>query len=121
MRLRTKLAAVAMGAVAATGGLVVPTTAAVAAESGALACSNPSWSTKDGRTGHTNTNYVNIRTGPTTDCTSVGQAQMSHNLRLDCYRSGEGGTWSHVKDVTTGRSGWIKDSLLDGYGANRAC
>ncbi|MBT2438815.1 SH3 domain-containing protein [Streptomyces sp. ISL-36] len=117
MRLRTKLAALAVGAVAATGGLVMPTTAAVAAPSGASACWSPGWSTKDGSIGHTNTNGVNIRSGPTTDCQSNGQAQTGHNLRLDCWVSGQNGTWTHVRDNTTGVSGWIKDSLLQNNGA----
>ncbi|MFJ8668236.1 SH3 domain-containing protein [Streptomyces sp. NPDC093600] len=121
MRLRTKLAAVAVGAVAATGGLVMPTTAAIAAPSGAAACTNPGWSNKDGRAGKTNTNYVNIRSGPTTDCRSNGQAQMSHSLTLHCWVNGQDGTWSHVRDNSTGVSGWIKDSLLVNYGSNVKC
>ncbi|WP_137988848.1 SH3 domain-containing protein [Streptomyces vilmorinianum] len=121
MRLRTKLAAVALGAVAATGGVVMPTTAAVAAPAGASACWNPSWSTIGSSSGGTTTNYVNIRTGPTTDCTSLGQAQMSHSLRYDCWVDGQNGTWSHVRDNTTGVSGWIKDSLLRNNGAPYHC
>ncbi|MEU1225512.1 SH3 domain-containing protein [Streptomyces sp. NPDC005828] len=121
MRLRTKLAAVAVGAVAATGGLVLPTTAAVAAPEAAAACSSPGWSNRDGRAGGTNTDYVNIRTGPTTECVSLGQAQASHGLTLHCWVAGQDGTWSHVRDNTTGVSGWIKDSLLNGYGSNVPC
>ncbi|MDT9692507.1 SH3 domain-containing protein [Streptomyces sp. P9(2023)] len=121
MRLRTKLAAVAVSAVAATGGLVLPTTVAVAAPTEAAACWSSGWSTKDGSTGRTNTNYVNIRSGPTTDCQSNGQAQMSHSLRYDCFVDGQNGTWSHVRDNATGVSGWIKDSLLERYGAGTRC
>ncbi|MFD7961579.1 SH3 domain-containing protein [Streptomyces zaomyceticus] len=121
MRLRTKLAAVALGAVAATGGLVLPTTSAVAAPEGAAACTQPGWSNKDGRGGGTNTNAVNIRSGPTTECGSGGQAQANHSLTLHCWVSGENGTWSHVRDNTTGISGWIKDSLLNGWGSNAQC
>ncbi|MFE5596155.1 hypothetical protein [Streptomyces sp. NPDC056549] len=121
MRLRTKLAAVAFGAVAATGGLVLPSTAAVAAPEGSAACYNPGWSNRDGRAGSTNTNYVNIRTGPTTECVSLGQAQASHSLTLHCWVAGQDGTWSHVRDNSTGVSGWIKDSLLNGYGSNAPC
>ncbi|MFF9914413.1 hypothetical protein [Streptomyces sp. NPDC013457] len=120
MRLRTKLAAVAIGAVAATGGLVLPTTA-VAAPGEAAACTSPGWSNKDNRAGGVNTNAVNIRSGPTTECVSHGQAQMSHNLTLHCFVSGQGGTWSHVRDNSTGVSGWIKDSLLNNNGAPSLC
>ncbi|CAM5497111.1 hypothetical protein GCM10010222_63580 [Streptomyces tanashiensis] len=121
MRLRTKLAAVALGAVAATGGLVLPATAAVAAPEGAAACYNPGWSNKDNAGGSTNSNYVNIRSGPTTECVSHGQAQASHSLTLHCWVSGENGTWSHVRDNSTGVSGWIKDSLLNNNGASSSC
>lgn len=120
MRLRTKLAAVALGAVAATGGLVLPTTA-VAAPTDAAACTQPGWSNKDNRGGGVNTNAVNIRSGPTTECVSHGQAQMSHSLTLHCWVPGQNGTWSHIRDNSTGVSGWIKDSLLNGNGATNRC
>ncbi|MER5206654.1 hypothetical protein [Streptomyces sp. NPDC002825] len=121
MRPRTKLAATALAAVAATGGLVLPATAAVAAPEGAAACTSPAWANRDGRAGSTNTDYVNIRSGPTTECVALGQAQTSHSLVLHCWVAGQDGTWSHVRDETTGISGWIKDSLLNGYGSPLPC
>ncbi|MFF9852731.1 SH3 domain-containing protein [Streptomyces litmocidini] len=121
MHLRTKLAALAVGAVAATGGLALPATAAVAAPEGAAACSSPAWSNRDGHAGSANTDYVNIRTGPTTECSSLGQAQASHSLTLHCWVAGQDGTWSHVQDNTTGVGGWIKDNLLNGYGSSLPC
>jgi hypothetical protein len=85
---------------------------------------NHSWSTRDGRTGATNANGVNIRTGPHSSspaCTVVGQAQASHQLRYDCYVHGTGGTWSHVYNYSTGVQGWIKDEFLNGNGASLLC
>ncbi|WP_407841250.1 SH3 domain-containing protein [Streptomyces sp. DSM 116496] len=120
MNLRTKVAAAAIGVIAATGGLVLPATA-VAAPTGATACSSPGWSIKDGRTGNTTSNAVNIRSGSSTGCTALGQAQIGHALRYDCYVSGENGTWSHIYDYATGYQGWIKDSLLSGNGASVYC
>ncbi|MCM1976631.1 MULTISPECIES: SH3 domain-containing protein [unclassified Streptomyces] len=120
MNLRMKVAAAAIGIAAATGGMVLPATA-VAAPSGATACSIPGWSVKDGSTGGTNSNAVNIRSGPSTGCTALGQAQMSHSLRYDCWVDGENGTWSHIRNYATGYQGWIKDSLLNGWGATSRC
>ncbi|MFE4263696.1 hypothetical protein [Streptomyces sp. NPDC056883] len=120
MNLRTKVAAAAVGVIAATGGLVLPATA-VAAPTGATACSIPGWGVYDGKTGGTTSNAVNIRSGPSTGCTALGQAQISHALRYDCWVSGENGTWSHIYDYATGYQGWIKDSLLNGNGASAHC
>ena len=116
MRLRSTLAAVTLAA-AATVAVVLPGSPALAAS-----CPDNGWSILDGRTGQFfNGNSVNIRTGPSTACVAVGQGQASHQVMLDCYKSGENGTWSHLYDFTTGKQGWSKDSLLVGAGANKHC
>lgn len=121
------LAAGAAFAVAAIGFSVAPAGAqesGTTADVGVQSNCNHAWSVKDGRTGSTTGNGVNIRTGPHNSspaCTIVGQAQASHSLRYDCWDYGTDGTWSHVYNYSTGVSGWIKDSLLVGYGANVRC
>jgi hypothetical protein len=79
--------------------------------------------TSDYTTGHTNDNYANIRTGSNTSCASVGQAQASHTLYYYCYTSQSNGdyTWTYVRDVNTGKRGWIRDDLLSGYGSGDWC
>ena len=88
----------------------------------AVSCPDNGWSINDGRTGQFfAVNAVNIRTGPGTGCTSVGQGQKSHEVQVDCYKDGESGTWTHLFDFTTGKEGWSKDTLLVGTGARVRC
>jgi len=119
MRIKSTLAAIGL-MVAGVAVVVLPGSPALAAT-----CPNNNWSIKDGRVGnfYSATN-VNIRTGTGTNCTSVGQGQPSHTIRLDCYRSGDGGFWSHIYDFTTARGGWSKDEFIQGegtYGALAPC
>lgn len=78
--------------------------------------------------------YVNIRTGPHTSCTSVGQGQLNHVVDYHCYARGDGVTrpgvgtyysWTYLRDVTTGKAGWVSDTLLDSVnqvrGSNVEC
>ncbi|PRY02303.1 SH3 domain-containing protein [Allonocardiopsis opalescens] len=76
----------------------------------------------DGTIGRTIQNNVNMRTGSSTGCTSVGQAQTSHQLIYYCYTVGNDGyTWTYVRNVTTARNGWIRDDLLLNYGSWSQC
>ena len=53
-----------------------------------------------------------IRTGPSTACTAVGQTAPGHRLNYHCYVSGDGGTWTYVRDLNNSKRGWVKDTLL---------
>lgn len=64
---------------------------------------------------------LTLRTGPFLICPQAGQTQPGHKVRYDCWVAGDGGTWSHVTDLTTGQSGWVRDSLLPGNGAAVHC
>jgi hypothetical protein len=88
--------------------------------SAVASCPDRGWSDRDPGTDHS-TGAANIRTGPGTACTAVGQAQPSHQLDLHCFKNGQGGTWSHVRDTATGKQGWIKDSLLARGGSAYLC
>jgi hypothetical protein len=116
MRVKPALMAVAMVAsVCSTA--VLPGTAALAAS-----CPDNAWSIKDHRIGlYFNGNFINIRTGPSTLCTAVGQGQANHTVQLDCWKVGDGGTWSHLFDFNTGKEGWVRNDLLVGGGADVAC
>jgi hypothetical protein len=76
----------------------------------------------DDRTGHVTSNYVNVRTGSSTSCTSLGQAQTSHSLDYYCYTWQNGTTsWTYLKDTNTGVTGWIRDDNLSNNGSPRWC
>lgn len=123
MRITRKTAAVGLAAVALLGGASVPAVAASAPSDVSIlaSCPDNNWSIQDGRTGSTNTNGVNIRSGPSTGCTALGQAQASQSLRYDCWKYDSGYTWTHVRNYATGISGWIRDDLLTGNGAYYSC
>jgi len=72
---------------------------------------------------------VNIRTGPGTNCTSVGLGYSSHSVTYYCYRVGDpvtfnGATyytWTYLRDNTTGVFGWSSDAFLGGLGSWTPC
>jgi hypothetical protein len=66
---------------------------------------------------------VNIRNGPATACATTGSGSKSHKLTYHCYKynSADGYTWTHLKDITTGKSGWARDDLLKNGGSSYAC
>jgi hypothetical protein len=66
-------------------------------------------------------NGVNIRFRPTTNSRVCGQGQKGHRVDYHCYKEGQGGTWTFVRDVNTRRAGWVKDTLLEGYGSYVHC
>ncbi|MEU2614801.1 hypothetical protein ABZ570_24925 [Micromonospora sp. NPDC007271] len=76
-----------------------------------------------------NGSNINIRSGPHTSCTSLGYGQLSHNVDFWCYAAGDRVTangytthsWTYLKDLTTGVSGWVADALLKDLGSNVAC
>ena len=116
MRVKSAMAAVAVAA-SVSFAAVLPGTPALAAS-----CPDNGWSIADGRIGRFfNGNGINIRTGPSTRCTAVGQGQASHDVQLDCFKDGDGGTWSHLFDFTTSKEGWVRDDLLVGRGAVVRC
>ena len=38
-----------------------------------------------------------------------------------CYTPGDGGTWTYLRNTSTGDQGWVRDDLLPGYGSNTTC
>ena len=64
---------------------------------------------------------ANIRTGPSTRCTSVGLTHPGDRLNYHCYVQGQGGTWTYLRNVTTRKKGWVKDSFLPGNGSSVFC
>ncbi len=66
-------------------------------------------------------NTVTLRSGPSNSCIQKGQGE--HDQRADylCYLPGDGGTWTFVRNVSTGDQGWVRDDKLPGYGSDVVC
>jgi hypothetical protein len=75
----------------------------------------------DPRNGDFTGSGVRIRTGPSTSCTAVGLGYVRQGADYYCYASGEGGTWTYLRDRATGKVGWVKDTFLSGYGSYVRC
>lgn len=62
-------------------------------------------------------NGVNIRTGPSTSCAILGRAYSSQRVDYHCWAVGQKvngyDTWTYLRNVSTGKYGWVNDSLLD--------
>jgi hypothetical protein len=85
-------------------------------------CGHPAPPNYDSTVGHTKGNNVNLRRGSDTACGSNGQAQSGDRLDYYCFTHGTGTlTWTYVKDLTTGKFGWILDSLLPDNGSQVWC
>lgn len=66
-------------------------------------------------------NTVTLRSGPSNSCIQTGQGL--HDQRADylCYTPGDGGTWTFLRNTSTGDQGWVRDDLLPRYGSDTPC
>jgi hypothetical protein len=62
-----------------------------------------------------------IRNGPSTSCRPDGVGYPGHRADYFCYVSGDGGTWTYLRDISTGKQGWVRDDLLTGNGSYVHC
>lgn len=122
---RTIGTVLAAGAVTATMALVAP--AAAVAGPGAAPSARATYGQhppdKDHSryvrlTAHTD---VLMRTGPSTSCPAVGQAERGDVLDYYCYAGPDGNTWTYYRDTTRRLVGWSTDSLLPNYGSFVRC
>lgn len=115
---RAKLAALAVGVLAAPAGLAV-VTAGPAAASASCGTAGP---LKDA-TVVTMTSGVsaNQRSGSSTGCGVKGWADNRDTLVYYCWTSGENGTWTYLRNAHDNTYGWVKDSLLPGNGSSYNC
>lgn len=99
-------AALAVGAIS--------TAATTPPASAAGTCPNNNWSniTDSLQTNNFRTGGVNIRTGDSVDCTSLGQGQTTHDTRLHCYSWNGSYYWDHLRNRNTGVSGWVREDNL---------
>ena len=110
---------------------LMPQTAAMAGDIGAsksttstsvaISC-NDTESDKDGSSWRASAEVpANMRSGPSTACAINGVLQTSDRADYHCFKSGQDGTWTYLRDDRTGAYGWVKDSLLDDYGSSESC
>jgi hypothetical protein len=66
-------------------------------------------------------NTVTMRSGPSNGCIQTGQGMHDQSAQYLCYTPGDGGTWTYLRNTSTGDQGWVRDDLLPGYGSNVPC
>ncbi|MFT4009371.1 MAG: hypothetical protein QM655_04940 [Nocardioidaceae bacterium] len=88
--------------------------------SAAGSCPNNNWTNLDDNRVNNNfaNNGVNIRTGDSVDCTSLGQGQKTHDTRLHCWTFNGTWGWNHLRDINTTVVGWVRDDQLNVVAVN---
>ena len=66
-------------------------------------------------------NTVTLRSGPSNSCIQTGQGLPDQLAQYLCYTPGDGGTWTFLRNVSTGDQGWVRDDLLAGNGSQVPC
>ncbi len=66
-------------------------------------------------------NTVTLRSGPSRSCIQTGQGEYDQRAQYLCYTPGDGGTWTEVRNISTGEQGWVRDDQLAGYGSDVPC
>lgn len=66
-------------------------------------------------------NTTTLRSGPSNGCIQTGQGLHDQRAQYLCYTPGDGGTWTYLRNTSTGDQGWVRDDLLPGYGSNTPC
>lgn len=118
MNRRTRLATAACAALATAGIMVgtLPTTAAAAVD----CIQNPAANSRN--TAHFTGTNINIRTGPFTVCTAIGEGQPSHNVTAHCLKFNSNGVpWIYLTDHTTGKTGWSEEQFVTWSGGLIGC
>jgi hypothetical protein len=64
---------------------------------------------------------VTLRSGPSNSCIQTGQGTPDQIAQYFCYTPGDGGTWTFLRNVSTGNQGWVRDDLLAGDGSRVPC
>jgi hypothetical protein len=66
---------------------------------------------------------VDIHTGSDVNCTSIGLLTTAQNADFYCYtiNYSSGHTWTYLRDVATGKKGWVRDDFLPHDGSLVSC
>ncbi|MET8538572.1 SH3 domain-containing protein [Streptomyces sp. NPDC005065] len=115
---RAKLAAVAIAALAVPAGMVISTSGTASANA---PCGKAGQNYDPTVVNMTAGVSANMRSGSSTSCAIKGWADNQDSLDYYCWTGGENGTWTYLYNRHDGTYGWVKDSLLPGYGAEYAC
>ena len=85
-------------------------------------CPNNHFSNKDGQIWHNGfaSNHVAIRNGNGGGCAIVGYGDVTDTTQVHCFTPNGDWLWVHLKDLTTGVSGWVRIDHLH-YGSERGC
>jgi hypothetical protein len=70
---------------------------------------------------HFPANTVTMRSGPSNACMQTGQGVHDQNAQYFCYTPGDGGTWTFLRNTSTGDQGWVRDDQLASYGSYVRC
>ncbi len=117
MELKHKAMLTAVALAVSFGGLF-----AGAGPASAVSCPDNGWSRLDSYTDSFSVSGVNMRTGPSTSCPSVGQGQLGQVVTLHCYKYAPGLVgWDHVYNQATGKSGWVRSIYLTELGSIEPC
>ncbi|MEO7193398.1 MAG: hypothetical protein ABIZ05_01020 [Pseudonocardiaceae bacterium] len=66
-------------------------------------------------------NTSTLRSGPSNSCIQTGQGLHDQRAQYLCYSPGDGGTWTFLRNTSTGDQGWVRDDLLPYYGSSVPC
>ncbi|WP_415646235.1 SH3 domain-containing protein [Stackebrandtia soli] len=97
----------------AISGLAMTGSVATAGEVGALGCTATGADKDATAYNKAFTTTVNIRSGRSTNCVSLGVGYTSHTVDIHCTSTYNGEDWTYLRNVNTGVKGWVKTSLLD--------
>ncbi|PPK67132.1 hypothetical protein V5P93_003470 [Actinokineospora auranticolor] len=107
-----------------TIGMAVATSAEATTSSGdtSQAACGVSAPDKDNKPNHTalRTRH-SLFTGPSETCAHPNWAEPTDNLDYYCWASGDGGTWTYLRNARTNQVGWILDEYLTDWGSVVAC
>ena|SRR5689334_8919909 len=76
---------------------------------------------KDSSSWETTGYGANQRSGSSTSCAITGVAGAGDRLDYHCFTSGQGGTWTYLRNDTDGTRGWVRDDLLGDNGSYVSC
>jgi hypothetical protein len=62
-----------------------------------------------------------MHTGSSTTCNTTGELLKGQKADYYCYTSTSSYTWTYLRDVATGKVGWVRDDLLPGGGSFTYC
>jgi len=123
MTTKRRLAATMVAALSMAG-IVIGALPSTATAAPAINCiQNPSQNSNN--EAHFTGNGVNIRTGPATSCTAIGQGQRTNDVTAHCGRYIQTHPpvviWVYLTDNTTHKKGWSDAAFVSWSGTLASC